>query len=444
MSEGALDDAGGVDELHVSGVQALAQRARDASRRLATLPTGVKDALLLDVADRLLAHAPAVLAANAQDMAEAQRAGLPVAKLQRLSLTRGALEQLAAKLREVAALPDPVGRVTASWRAPSGLEVRRVRCPLGVICMIYEARPGVTVEAFALCFKSGNSAILKGGKEAAFSNRALSQIVAQAIASKGLPQGVMSAVTTSDRDVLLELLQQRETIDLVIPRGGEALIRWVAEHSRIPTIQHYKGVCHVYVDAEADLELAARLSFSGKTSAPATCNATECVLVHRDVADRFVPALVLAMTGAGVQVRGCPRTMRIAIAAGAGGAGASDGTGAVIEARPDDFGREFLDLIVAVKVVDSLSEGIAHIDRYGSNHTEAIVTQDQAAADQFLARVQAGCTLHNASTRMNDGYALGLGAEVGISTTRLHAYGAMGLDELTTQRFIGAGTGQVR
>lgn len=410
----------------------LARHARAASRALAVLGTEVKNAVLVDLASRLVACRDAIIEANRADVEAAQQAELPAAKLARLTLTERSIEQLAVGLKQVTALPDPVGRVTSEQRVTSGLLVRRVRCPLGAICMIYEARPGVTVDAFALCFKAGNACILKGGKEAARSNGMLAAIVREALAAHGVPAAALTAVTTSDRAVLLELLQQDQFIDLVIPRGGEELIRWVAEHSRIPTIQHYKGVNHIYVDREADLALAEKVVLSAKVSAPATCNAAECVLVHEAVAPKFVPAMVRAFAAAGVEVRADERTVTL-----------TPGQPVVV-ARADDFGREFLELIVAVKVVGSMDEAIGHIERYGSSHTEAIITRDARVAAEFLARVQASCVLHNASTRMNDGFSLGLGAEIGISTTRLHAYGPMGLEELTTQRFVCVGDGQVR
>ena len=426
-------------ELTTADIEPMARAARAASRVLATVPTTVKDAVLLALAALLQQSKPAILIANAADCDQARAEGLAPAKLQRLALTDGAVDQLAEQLRAVAALPDPVGQTTAQWRGPSGIDVKKIRCPLGVIAMIYEARPGVTIDAFALCFKAGNAAILKGGKEAARSNRLLASLAHRALADHGLPAAALTAITTTDRAALLELLKQREHIDLVIPRGGEDLIRWVAQHSTIPTIQHYKGVCHAYIDADADLDMALRLCVSGKTTAPATCNALECVLVHQAVAERFIPALLSALAAGGVQTRACPQTLRLALAARLDTSPAH-----LVLASPDDFGREFLDLTIAVKLVASLDEAVAHIDRYGSSHTESIITQSRLAADEFLTRVQASCTLHNASTRMNDGHALGLGAEIGISTTRLHAYGVMGLQELTAQRYVAIGTGQSR
>jgi glutamate-5-semialdehyde dehydrogenase len=412
-------------------LETSARAAREASRVVATLETRVKNALIADVADAVFARREELLAANAADCEAARQAGLPAAKLQRLVLSAASVEQVVKGLRQVAALPDPVGEVTREYGVPSGLKVRKVRTPLGVIAMIYEARPAVTVEAFALCFKAGNACILKGGKEAARSNALLAGIVRERLRFAGLPEHAITSVSTLDREGLRELLSFDQFIDLVIPRGGTDLIRFVAQHSRIPTIQHYQGVCHLFVDAEADLEMALKLAITGKTSAPATCNATECVLVHRAIAERFVPKLVAGFVAAGVEVRGDDEVRRL------GGPG-------VRAAAADDFGREFLDLIAAVRVVADLDAAVAHIERFGSNHTEAIVTRDEAAARAFARRVQASCVLVNASTRFNDGFQLGLGAEIGISTTRIHAYGPMGLEELTTQRFVVEGNGQTR
>lgn len=413
----------------VVDVAAMARAARAAARRLANVPTASKNAVLLALAEQLIEAKAEIAAASAADVEAARRAGLAPAKIARLQLTERGVEGLAEGVRQVAALADPVGQVTRLTIAPSGMIVRKTRAPLGVIAMIYEARPGVTVDAFALCFKAGNACILKGGKEAAQANELLGALIRRVLAKFGLPEAAMTAVVSSDRAVVLELLQQRESVDLVIPRGGEELIRWVAEHSKIPTIQHYKGVNHAFVHAEADLDLAREVCLSAKVAAPATCNALECVLVDRAVAHEFVPRMVEAFAGAGVEVRGCAETQRLA---------------KVTPAGIGDFGTEFLDLIVAMKVVSGLDEAVSHIERFGSQHSEAIFTRDQATADAFLARVQASCVLHNASTRMNDGSALGLGAEIGISTSRLHAFGPMGLEDLTIERYVCVGSGQTR
>ncbi len=410
-----------------------AHAAREASHAVATLETEKKNAVLRAVADAIIAEAGQILAANAEDMAAARSAKLAESKLKRLELTAAGLAQLAAGIRQVADLPDPVGEVTRERQVPSGLTVRRVRSPLGVVAMIYEARPGVTVDAFSLCFKAGNACVLKGGREAAKSNAALAALVHRVLREHGIPEAALTLLATSDRAQLEELLTLDAYIDLVIPRGGTELIRFVVKNSTIPTIQHYQGVCHVFVDASADLDMAERLCVTGKVSAPATCNSTECVLVDAAVAGSFVPRLVAAYSKAGVEVRGDAEVCRLA-----------SGAANLKPASDDDWGREFLDLIVAMKVVGGIDDAIAHIRRYGSNHTEAIVTRTEAHAERFTRQVQSSCVLVNASTRFNDGFQLGLGAEIGISTSRLHAYGPMGLEELTIQRYVALGDGQTR
>lgn len=414
----------------MSGFVAEATAAREASRVLAATSTAVKNRVLIAFAEAIERASAEVLAANGRDMERARGAGLAAAKLKRLELNDASVRQLAAGLRAVAALPDPVGMVTSEKEVPSGLLVRRVRVPLGVVCMIYEARPGVTADAFALCFKSGNACILKGGREAAESSGVLAAIARRALRGHGLPEAAITLITSSDREELKAILQMDTLIDLVIPRGGEELIRFVAEHSRIPTIQHFKGVCHIYVDKAADLDRAVKVCVTAKTSAPATCNAAECFLVHRTIAPDFLPRLAAALAEAGVQTRASAEARALAPLLGAAGEG--------------DFGREFLDLIAAVAVVDDVEDAVAHINRYGSRHTEAILSRDERAIELFRAGVDASCVVVNASTRFNDGFQLGLGAEIGISTTKLHAYGPMGLEELTTQRFEVDGDYQTR
>jgi len=340
-------------------------------------------------------------------------------------------------------LPDPVGQVTRDATLSSGLRVRRVRAPLGVIAMIYESRPGVTLDAFALCFKAGNACILRGGKEAARSNAALADLAREVLRAHGCPTDALVNLTGTSHDELRELLTLDRDIDLVIPRGGRDLIEMVTRTSRIPTVQHFQGVCHIYVDKAADLGEAVQICATAKTSAPATCNAAECILVHRDIADAFVPKMLARYAADGVEVRATPLVLALAPN---GVKEVADG-GNLRTAEPDDFGKEFLELIVAMRTVDSLDEAIDHIATYGSNHTEAILTTDTGpggAAEIFTARVQSSCVLVNASTRFNDGFQLGLGAEIGISTSKLHAYGPMGLEELTTQRWIVTGSGQTR
>jgi glutamate-5-semialdehyde dehydrogenase len=417
-----------------TSVRSIAEAARDASRVLASTPAHIKNRVLDRLAASILARCAEIVQANAHDVDEARRnAGRDTPKIKRLMLTEAGVTQLAQGVRQVAALPDPVGRVTRDDRLATGLRVRKVRSPLGVIAMIYEARPGVTVDAFSLCFKSGNTCLLKAGREALRTSALLHNVINDVLASEAPHLKGCVQLLGPDREALAELLTLSDLVDLVIPRGGTDLIRWVAEHSRIPTIQHYQGVCHIYVDAAADLDMALSICVSAKTSAPATCNAAECVLVHRDVAGRFVPRLVRAYQDAGVEVRADERALACA-----------GPTATVTPASPADFGREFLDLVVALKVVESMDDAIAHIAAYGSSHTEAIITRTPAVSDEFARRVQSSCVAINASTRFNDGFSLGLGAEIGISTSRLHAYGPMGLEELTTQRWVVEGDGHTR
>lgn len=427
-------------------IETAARKAREASRTVATLSTDTKNAALLALADALSRDAKTLLEANAHDMRLAREAGLPEAKLRRLELTERSIEQLANGIRDVAALPDPVGRITRDDRMPSGLRVRKVRAPLGVVCMIYEARPGVTVDAFSLCFKAGNACLLKGGREAARSNETLAALAKGALRSVGAPEDSIALITTSDREELARLLTLTEDIDLVIPRGGVELIRFVAERSRIPTVQHFQGVCHIFVDESADLDKALEICVTAKTSAPATCNAAECVLVHEKIAEKFLARLLARYAPAGVEVRADERAMAHIRRFVEDPSAAVSGKGRwrVTPASPDDWGREFLDLIVALKVVPSIDEAIEHIRRFNSSHTEAILTRDAANAERFTREVQSSCVVVNASTRFNDGFSLGLGAEIGISTSRIHAYGPMGLEELTTQRWVVEGDGHTR
>lgn len=414
-------------------IQTIARNAREASRLVGDLSEATRNAVLLDLADRIGARQGEILAANDADMAAAEAAGVDAPKLKRLKLTPGGLGQLCDGLRQIAALPDPVGQVTRSYTVPSGLKVEKVRTPLGVIAMIYEARPGVTIDAFALCFKAGNACLLKGGKEADRSNRLLASIAKESLKTHGAPEDAMHAITSSDREELRAMLTLSDDIDLVIPRGGAGLIRFVHEHSRIPTIQHFHGVCHVFVDKAADLDEALEIVATGKTSSPATCNTTECVLVHRDVADAFVPRLIERAKKDGVTIRGDGHFVK-----------AAQGAAHVEPATDADWGTEYLDLILAAKVVTSFDDALAHINRYSSGHTEAIATTDATTGEAFCRRVKSSCVLVNASTRFNDGFQLGLGAEIGISTSRIHAYGPMGLEGLTIERFVVRGAGQTR
>lgn len=417
-----------------SSMKALAQSAREAARALVSATTAQKDAALQAMAAALREQSARICAENALDLADATASGKNAAFLDRLRLDAGRVDAMAAAVEAVAALPDPVGEVTETWTRPNGLEVRKERLPLGVVLMIYEARPNVTSDAAALCLKSGNAAILRGGSESFRSNRAIAEALQAGLAQAGLRAAAVQLVPTVDRESMLELLRLDGLIDLCIPRGGEGLIRFVVEHARVPVVKHYQGVCHVYVERTADLDVAERVVLNAKTSRPGVCNAAECLLVDEAVAAEFLPRVGRALVGKGVELRGCEATKRVLDAAGV----------PVKAAQPDDFGREFLDLILAVKVVAGFDAALGHIARFGSEHTEAIVTRDEALARRFTREVTASAVMVNASTRFNDGGELGLGAEVGISTSRLHAFGPMGLKELTAQKYVVLGSGQVR
>ena len=413
-----------------SGIREQALRCRDAAQALAQLDSVAKDALLVSMARALEDDAAAILAANARDLEAARARGTGGAMLDRLTLDPARLAGIARALREVAALPDPVGQVTRRETRPSGIRVERVRVPLGVIAMIYEARPNVTADAAALCIKAGNGVILRGGSEAIHSNTAIAAALQRAIGQADLDPAVLTLVTDLRRETMLELLQLTDIVDLAIPRGGEGLIRFVAEHARVPVIKHYKGVCHLYVDRAADLELALRLLLDGKASRPGVCNALETLLVHADVAARFLPAAGAAPRARRVEIRGDAAT-RVLLPDAA-------------PASEDDYAAEFLDLVIAVRVVDDLAQAIDHVRRYTSDHTEVIATTDEAAARRFVDSLRSAVVMVNASSRFSDGGELGLGAEIGISTTRLHSYGPMGLEALTVERFVVHGEGQVR
>ena len=411
-------------------IRDLAIACRDAAQAVAGLSTGDKNALLHAMAEALEHDTPAILEANAADMAAAQGRGTAGAMLDRLKLDPGRISGIASALREVAALPDPVGQVTRSETRPNGIRVERVRAPLGVVAMIYEARPNVTADAAALCLKAGNGVILRGGSEAIHSNTAIAASLKRALSAAGVPEAALTLMTDLSREAMVELLQLNDIVDLAIPRGGEGLIRFVAEHARVPVIKHYKGVCHLFVDAGADLELALRLLLDGKVSRPGVCNALETLLVHRDAAEGFLPVAIAALRANGVEVRG-DAAVRALVAD-------------VVPASDDDYAAEFLDLVLAIAVVDTLDAAIAHIRRYGSDHTEVIATRDDANAAAFVKALRSAVVMVNASSRFSDGGELGLGAEIGISTTRLHAYGPMGLEALTIERFVVRGEGQVR
>jgi len=409
----------------------LARAAREASRILARTDAATRCRALADIAAALRSGQAEILAANAADLDDGRAAGLSDAMLDRLRLDDRRLEGMARAVDEVAGLPELVGRVDSGWQRPNGLAVERVRIPLGVIAIVYESRPNVTTDAAALCLKTANACILRGGKESFRSNQALGRLIAGALGRAGLPPAAVQVMPTTDRTDLYDLLGCDEEIDLVIPRGGESLIRAVVEHSRVPVLKHYKGVCHVYVHAAADLEMALAICENGKVQRPGVCNAVETILVDRAAADRFVPALCARFSQLGVEVRGDPAIRAL-------------GGESVVAATESDWSEEYLAKIVAVRMVTGLEDALRHIDSYGSNHTESIVTGDRDAAERFLRECGSSTVLVNASTRFADGGELGLGAEIGVSTTRLHAYGPMGAEGLTTTKFVVRGDGQVR
>jgi len=411
-------------------VEKMAKDARHASRVLRNRGRTEKDRALLRMSALLLEKEALIRQENERDLLKAKDLGLSAAMMDRLTLDQKTIRSMAQGLREVASLPDPVGQVTGMWKRPNGLRVGRVRIPLGVIGFIYEARPNVTVDAAALCLKSGNAVILKGGAEAIHSNMILGRLLDEALEEASLPHEAVQVVPTTDRQAVEVLLRLEDHVDIIIPRGGEGLIRFVTEHSRIPVLKHYKGVCHVYVDEFADKDMAAEICYNAKVQRPGVCNAMETMLVHERIAPDFLPPMFRRFQEAGVEIRGCARTREL-----------------LPEARPaiaEDWPAEFLDLILAVKIVADMDEALDHIERYGSKHTEAVVTRDYERAQRFLHEVDASVVLVNASTRFNDGNQLGLGAEIGINTSKLHAFGPMGLEELTTQKFIVYGDGQTR
>jgi glutamate-5-semialdehyde dehydrogenase len=411
-------------------IRKIAEDAQAASRRLAHMSDMVKNAALLRMADELTWRHDFIIAENQRDVAHARDKGSSAPMLDRLTIKDETINAMAKGLREVAALPDPVGKVSSMWRRPNGLLVGRMRIPLGVIGIIYESRPNVTVDASALCLKSGNAVILRGGSEAIHSNLAIASILQDVLEQSPLPAKAIQMIPFVDRAAVSTMLQLDEHIDLIIPRGGEDLIRTVVAQSKIPVIKHYKGVCHIFVDTAADLDVAVNITRNAKVQRPGVCNALETLLVHQDVAKAFLPRMAEALQKAGVLIKGCEKTSAI--------------LSNIDAATEEDWHTEYLDLILSVKIVDSLDDAIAHIEKYGSLHTESIITKDYANAQRFLNEVNSSTVLVNASTRFSDGFELGLGAEIGISTTKLHAFGPMGLEELTTSKFIIYGDGQIR
>jgi glutamate-5-semialdehyde dehydrogenase len=413
-----------------STITTMAHAARDAAHKLGRVSSEQKNTALFTIAAGLEKEADFIRAENHKDLLRAEEMGLSGAMIDRLTVKAATIDAMVAGLKEVARLNDPVGTMGPTWIRPNGLQIARMRIPLGVIGIIYESRPNVTVDAAGLCLKAGNAVILRGGSEAFYSNQALAAIITRALENSGLPDKSVQVVPIREREAIYALLNQEAFVDLIIPRGGEGLIRSVVENSKIPVLKHYKGVCHIYIDADADLDMAQNICHNAKAQRPGVCNAMETLLVHRSVAEAFLPAMAGRFAEAGVELRGCAATCRILPDAQ--------------KARESDWPAEYLDLILAVKVVEDMDEALEHIAAYSSNHSEAIVTRDYENAQRFVREADSSAVLVNASTRFNDGGQLGLGAEIGISTSKLHAFGPMGVEELTTSKFVVLGSGQIR
>lgn len=411
-------------------VRKKALQAKEASRFIAKASTDLKNKIIIRMADYLKQSQKELIEANKIDVKGAQKKGLSKALIDRLTLTEKRVDEMIKGLQEVAALPDPVGEITKMWLRPNGMLVGRMRVPIGVIGVIYEARPNVTVDVAGLCIKAGNAVVLRGGSEALNSNVALVDVLKKALLDEGMHEGVVTYIDIPQREAVIEMIKLEGIIDLIIPRGGEGLIRTVTENSRIPVLKHYKGVCHVFVDRDADLEMAQQICFNAKVQRPATCNAMETMLVDEVVAKEFLPKMLKKFEDAGVELRGCPKTKAI--------------YPTVKDVSEEDYYKEYLDLILNVKVVKDIDEAIEHIAKYGSAHSDAIVTKDYDKAMKFLREVDSSAVFVNASTRLNDGYQFGLGAEIGISTDKIHARGPMGVEELTCMKFIVFGNGQLR
>ncbi len=408
----------------------VAEGAKSASRKMASISTQLKNDGLLAMAESLVKNKGIIIEANSKDLVYAKEKGLSSAMQDRLLVNDDRIQKMADSLKEVALLSDPVGEIVRMWRRPNGLQIGKIRTPIGVIGIVYESRPNVTVDAASLCLKSGNAVILRGGSEAINTNIAIAEILVEAAKKSGLPEKALQLIDTTDRAAVQELLKMDEMVDLIIPRGGHALIRMVVENSSIPVIKHDKGLCHVYVDSKADLKLAEEVAFNAKTQRPSVCNAMETLLVHQETAGKFLPSMIQRYKEAGVDLRGCPKTKEIA----------SD----IKDATEEDWDTEYLDLILSIKVVDSLDDAINHISRYGSMLSEAIITTDYNRSWKFLREVDSASVYVNASTRFTDGNEFGLGAEMGISTQKLHCRGPMGLEELTSTKYIIFGSGQIK
>ncbi|MFA5362328.1 MAG: glutamate-5-semialdehyde dehydrogenase [Candidatus Omnitrophota bacterium] len=413
-----------------SDVVTLAAKAQEAYLASQGLSSDVKNQVLRDMASDLVNGKRLILDANKKDIRTAAKMKLSPVMIDRLTLNDKRIEQMANSLIEIVNLPNPAGEIIKAWRRPNGLWIQKVRVPIGVIAIIYESRPNVTSDCVGLCFKSGNSVILRGGSESIYSNLEIYKILQGVLKQYKIPAGMVSMVTTTDREAVDELLKLTEYIDLVIPRGGEELIKKVAETSRIPVIKHYKGICHAYVDKYADVKMAEKICFNAKIQRPGVCNAMESLLVQKDIAARFLPPMVKMFKEAGVQIRGCPASRRI--------------VKGIQKAEEADYRTEYLDLILSLKVVSGLSEAITHINTYGSHHSDSIITENYENALEFLRQVDSACVYVNASTRFTDGYQFGMGAEIGISTDKIHARGPMALEELTTYKYMVFGNGQIR
>jgi len=413
-----------------NNITALAAKAQRGSFSLLSVSAEQKNSVLHRVADLLLEKKEFILSENIKDITSAQKNGVSAAMLDRLTLSDDIINSMIQGLKEICALPDPVGKVNELVKRPNGLMVGRMSVPLGVVAMIYESRPNVTIDAAALCLKAGNAVILRGGSEAIHSNLALATVLQKALEEEKLDQNIVQVIPVTDREAVNHLLKLEEYIDLVIPRGGEGLIRFVTENSSIPVLKHYKGVCHIFVDKDADFEKAVPVIINSKTDRPGVCNALEGLLIHKDIAEVFLPKVAQELIANHVELLGCKKSVGL--------------SSLVTPASENDWGKEFLDLALCVKVVDGFDEAKSYIQENGSQHTESILTENYSTAQKFIAEIDASAVMVNASTRFNDGGQLGLGAEIGISTTKLHAYGPMGLEELTTRKFVVYGQGQIR